>query len=191
MNSQIDDKNRLGLGDNSTDTETDIPNKIKYLENEVNKIKNEYITNYLTVFGIFASIISFILVEAQFISKICDITRLAGLTLVFTAILIIFNLSLIILSKDLSKINDKKKFSWIGGIAIILTVFGVYLLKKGQDEDTCKLKSIDRYIEKEAIKLYDESIKKVDDQYKELDLEFQILKNDIQVIKKGNNNEAN
>ena len=66
-------------------------------EDSGNEIRNQVQTDkasLITVFGIFASIISFLTIEFQFLRTVCSFEKLIGFTLLLASLLLCFNLAL-------------------------------------------------------------------------------------------------
>lgn len=95
-------------------------------------------TNLITVFGIFASIVTFLSIEIQIFKNICDPLRLLGFSLIVLASLISFFFVLHVIANFW--INEKTKEYPKIIIVFILLFFigGIILFFIGNDEVTCK-----------------------------------------------------
>lgn len=95
-------------------------------------------TNLITVFGIFASIVTFLSIEIQIFKNICDPLRLLGFSLIVLASLVSFIFVLHVIANFW--INEKAKEYPKIIIAFILLFFigGIALFFTGKDEASCK-----------------------------------------------------
>ena len=95
-------------------------------------------TNLITVFGIFASIVTFLSIEIQIFKNICDPLRLLGFSLIVLASLVSFIFVLHVIANFW--INEKTKEYPKIIIAFILLFFigGIVLFFIGNDEVSCK-----------------------------------------------------
>lgn len=136
-----------------------------------------------TVFGIFASIISFLTIEFQFLKTVCSFDKILGFTLILFTLLFSFNLALDYLVK--SRLDDRIPKPNVYFLIMILILFGVgcYFSVNG-NEEICKDGKIyqkysddfdNKYIkdQKELKEIIDSQKKKIED------LEQKINKIDI------------
>jgi len=95
-------------------------------------------TNLITVFGIFASIVTFLSIEIQIFKNICDPLRLLGFSLIVLASLVSFIFLLHVIANFW--INEKAKEYPRIIIVFILLFFigGIVLFFIGNDEVSCK-----------------------------------------------------
>lgn len=130
----------------------------------------------ITVFGIFASIISFLTIEFQFLKTLCSIEKIAGFSLLLFSLLISFNISLdyLIKSRNTQK-PSKPNILYSSFIALIFLV-GIGLIYLGNEEKCHDNKIYERYSESFQSELKDykrqteELNKRVDTLTKELEL---------------------
>lgn len=54
------------------------------------KVKSEITVNFISVFGIFSSIVAFLLVEVQILEQVCNPWKIFGMTLLIAGVLLIF-----------------------------------------------------------------------------------------------------
>ncbi|GEM_PF-5784602 len=83
--------------------------------------------SFITVFGIFASITSFLTIEFQFLKTLNNILQILGFTLVLFALLFGFNIGLDYLVK--SRIDKEFPLPnlWFSGFVMILLFIGIFL----------------------------------------------------------------
>lgn len=112
--------------------------RIDKLEETFEKRLAANTTNLITVFGIFASIVTFLSIEIQIFKNICDPLRLLGFSLIVLASLVSFIFVLHIIANFW--INEKTKEYPKIIIVFILLFFigGIVLFFIGNDEVTCK-----------------------------------------------------
>lgn len=101
----------------------------------------------ITVFGIFASIISFLTIEFQFLRTVCSFEKLVGFTLILASLLLCFNLALDYLVK--SRTDEKTPTANIlFSIFIVVSfVLGIYLIFLGNEEKCKDNKIYEKYSE--------------------------------------------
>ena len=91
----------------------------------------------ITVFGIFASVISFLTIEFQFLKTLCSFEKILGFTLILFALLFGFNVALDYLVKSrLDKQTPRPNLYFILMVVIIF-IGGVYFTFQG-NEEICK-----------------------------------------------------
>lgn len=91
----------------------------------------------ITVFGVFASIISFLTIEFQFLRTICSFEKLIGFTLILASLLLCFNLALDYLVKSRTDKETPKPNIIFGVFLIILFISGICYTYLG-NEEKCK-----------------------------------------------------
>lgn len=112
--------------------------RIDKLEDTFEKRLSTNTTNLITVFGIFASIVTFLSIEIQIFKNICDPSRLLGFNLIVLASLLSFILILHLIAS--SWINEKAK-EYPKSILVFIILFfmsGGFLFFIGKDEVSCK-----------------------------------------------------
>lgn len=95
-------------------------------------------TSLMTVFGIFASVVTFLSVEIQIFKNICDPLKLVGFTFVLLGSLLSF---ILILHWIANFWLDKKEIKFPTGPTIfilVLFVIGIFSFQVGRDEVSCK-----------------------------------------------------
>jgi len=137
---------------------------------EIDKVKNNAISNYIAVFGIFASIVAFLLVEVLILKEICSVSRVLSFSLIFAAVLLTFNL--VLLSTINSKINNVKTLMFFI-VAIYITGFLVPFLPffGNESEYVCLKKQIDKDFETVILETVE---KKVFEDRRFQELEFKL-----------------
>jgi hypothetical protein len=114
---------------------------------EINKQVQADKASLITVFGIFASIISFLTIEFQFLKTVCSFEKVLGFTLILFSLLISFNISLDYLIKGrLDKRSPKPNLFFIG-LIIILLIAGVLFSLKGNESKCSDNKIYQKYSE--------------------------------------------
>jgi hypothetical protein len=131
----------------------------------------------ITVFGIFASIISFLTIEFQFLKTVCSFEKILGFTLILFSLLFTFNVALDYLVKSrLDKKTPELSKHFTSLIALFFLI-GILLTYKGNeefcreneiyqrysDEYDSNLESMNREIERKFIQL-DSKIGKLETQ---------------------------
>lgn len=91
----------------------------------------------ITVFGIFASIVSFLTIEFQFLKTICSFEKLVGFTLILASLLLCFNIGLDYLIKSRTDKETPKPNIVFGVFVAILFILGIYFMNLG-NEEKCK-----------------------------------------------------
>lgn len=88
----------------------------------------------ITVFGIFASVISFLTIEFQFLKTICSVEKILGFTFILFSLLFSFNIALDYLVKSrLEKGTPKPNIIFMLFIIILLFV-GIIFSWRGNEE---------------------------------------------------------
>ena len=100
-----------------------------------------------TVFGIFASIISFLTIEFQFLRTICNYEKLMGFTLILASLLLCFNLALDYLIKSRTDTETPKPNIVFSIFVIVLFVLGICFMFLGNEEKCKENKVYEKYSE--------------------------------------------
>jgi len=114
------------------------------------EIRNQVQTDkasLITVFGIFASIISFLTIEFQFLRTICSFEKLIGFTLILSSLLLCFNLALDYLVKSRTDIRTPKPNIIFSIFVIVLFLTGIFFMFFGNEEKCMDNKIYDKYSE--------------------------------------------
>ena len=101
----------------------------------------------ITVFGIFASIISFLTIEFQFLRTICSFEKLVGFTLILASLLLCFNLALDYLVKSRTDKKTPKPNIIFSIFVAILFILGIYFIYLGSEEKCKDNKIYEKYSE--------------------------------------------
>jgi ABC-type multidrug transport system fused ATPase/permease subunit len=147
--------------------------KIDRLEDIFEKRLSTNTTNLITVFGIFASIVTFLSIEIQIFKNICDPFRLLGFSLVILASLLSFIFILHLIASFW--INEKAKEYPKSILVFIALLFigGGTLFFIGRDEVLCKENYIfQRYgddFNSRQIELENNLTRKLNDYQKQID----------------------
>lgn len=104
--------------------------RVKGIEDKIDRSKADFIT----VFGIFASIVTFLSIEIQFLRTVCDYYRLVGFTLIILGALVSFICVLQYIAKTWIKSEETKKtiveFLLVLLLASVLIFTGITLATK-------------------------------------------------------------
>lgn len=99
----------------------------------------------ITVFGIFASVISFLTIEFQFLKTLCSFEKILGFTLILFALLFSFNVALDYLVKSrLDKQTPKPNLYFIFMVVLVF-IAGIYFTFQGNEEVCRDNKIYQRY----------------------------------------------
>lgn len=101
----------------------------------------------ITVFGIFASIISFLTIEFQFLRTICSFEKLIGFTLILASLLLCFNLALDYLVKSRTDKETPKPNVIFCILVVILFILGIKFIYLGNEEKCRDNKIYEKYLE--------------------------------------------
>ena len=131
----------------------------------VNELQKERVIS-ITTFGIFASIISLLTIEFQFLRTICSLDKILGFTLILFSVLLGFVLSLDYLAKGRS--NKGSVVPQVVLLVIFLFVMsaGIYLASRGNEEVCRENKIYLRYSEQ-----FDEDFNEL---YKDVNLRLKL-----------------
>lgn len=88
--------------------------------------------SFITVFGIFASITSFLTIEFQFLKGLTNINQVIGFTLVLSGSLFLFNIALNNLVKNQLMGNSKSDL-WFPVITFVLLISGIAFILLGNN----------------------------------------------------------
>jgi hypothetical protein len=128
-----------------------IPGFLKIAKNEATEeIRKQVQTDkssLITVFGIFASIISFLTIEFQFLRTICSFEKLVGFTLILASLLLCFNLALDYLVKSRIDKETPKPNIIFSIFVAILFILGIYFIYLGNEEKCKDNKIYEKYSE--------------------------------------------
>lgn len=101
----------------------------------------------ITVFGVFASIISFLTIEFQFLRTICSFEKLIGFTIILASLLLCFNIALDYLVK--SRIDKETPMPNMIFTIFVLALFvlGIVFMYRGNEEKCKDNKIYEKYLE--------------------------------------------
>lgn len=119
----------------------------KEADEEIRKQVQTDKTSLITVFGIFASIISFLTIEFQFLRTICSFEKLIGFTLILASLLLCFNLALDYLVKSRTDTKTPTPNILFGVYIIFLLVIGISFIFLGNEEKCKDNKIYEKYSE--------------------------------------------
>lgn len=107
---------------------------------EILKMKDNVTTNFITIFGIFASFLAFLIIEIQVLKTVCDYLRIAGLTsFVLGAIFCFITFLIYFIDSQNKKTSQMLLLTFI---SLIFLIGGVFCIARGQDEYVCKLNKL-------------------------------------------------
>lgn len=118
---------------------------------ELTKESQEIKKDFLTIFGLFASFVTFLSIEVQVFKNKDNVMELIGITSVSLAFVMFFALVINDISKDKSQWSDFKKPTYILNMAF--AVVGMTFLYLGA---TCSINKVDKIInaaKKDSIKI--------------------------------------
>ena len=134
------------------------------LREEIDKANNNIISNFVAVLGIFASIVTFLLIEVQILKEVCDFSKIMGFSAFILGGLVTFiTLLLVIINfKDVSKKTFLITLP-VTIVAVVLFTVAYIFMKNGTDEYTCKVEHLNNKLELLQIKLEDKSSNQYED----------------------------
>jgi hypothetical protein len=101
----------------------------------------------ITVFGIFASIISFLTIEFQFLRTVCSFEKLIGFTLILASLLLCFNIALDYLVKTRTDNKTPKPSIFFSIFIIVCFSIGILFTFLGNEEKCGDNKIYEKYSE--------------------------------------------
>ncbi len=130
------------------------------LKNNIEDTRSSVTADYISVLGIFASIVAFLLIEVQIIKSVCDFNRVLGLSLVLGGLLALF---VLLLDYTVNSRREKRatfKFIAVSLLSIFLISVGGYFTNSAKDEDVCKLTSLNEEFSRLKDRFENEELKK-------------------------------
>ena len=149
-----------------------------YVKKEIEKEIAVDKASLFTVFGVFASIVTFVSVEIQILKIICDFWNIAGFSLIILASLLMFILLLDYIGRGWRN-ECKIKFPWFLTIFIIIIFLGGVILANLANEQLCRENLIYQRYERDFTSRQVEIERMFDDKMKSL--ESGIQKNSEQI----------
>ncbi len=101
----------------------------------------------ITVFGVFASITSFLTIEFQFLKTICSLEKLIGFTLILASLLMCFNIVLDYLVKLRTDEETPKPNGYFIFLLILLLALGFVFTSLNREEKCQENKAYQKYLE--------------------------------------------
>lgn len=129
----------------------ELTSSVSDIKLDLNKESQEIKKDFLTIFGLFASFVTFLSIEVQVFKNKDNILELIGITSVSLAFVMFFALVINDISKDKSSWADFKKPTYI--INMAFAVIGIIFLYIGA---TCSINKVDKTIlqvEKDSINI--------------------------------------
>lgn len=141
-----------------------------YLSKEISKLKDSMIGNFITILGIFASFLAFLIIEIQILKTVCDYLRIMGFSLFILGAIFCFITFLLYF------IDSNGKKIWhiviLTTLSVILIGSGVLTISRGEDEYICKLNRLDN-----DFQTLQQSLRKENTEWlKQKNIEFEKLK---------------
>ncbi|MDD5626220.1 MAG: hypothetical protein PHG83_03575 [Patescibacteria group bacterium] len=136
----------------------------------------------ITVFGIFASITSFLTIEFQFLRTICSFEKIIGFTLILASLLLCFNLALDYLVKSRTDKDTPKPNIFFSVFLVILFILGICFMYSGNEEKCKDNKIYEKYLEsfENQQKEFNQSyVNEQSKKYNEIEVEIGDIKNQI------------
>ncbi len=139
----------------------------------------------ITVFGIFASIISFLTIEFQFLRTICSFEKLIGFTLILCSLLLCFNIGLDYLVKSRTDSETAKPERIFSVFVIILFIIGICITSFLGNEEKCNNNKIYEKYSAEFTSQQDDFNKSykndLEQKYRELENKILNVQNQIKI----------
>jgi len=120
--------------------------KIEASEEIRNQVQTDK-ASMITVFGIFASIVSFLTIEFQFLRTVCSFEKLIGFTIILASLLLCFNVALDYLVKSRTDIKTPKPNTAFSIFVVIFFLAGIYFTSLGNEEKCKDNKIYEKYSE--------------------------------------------
>lgn len=136
----------------------------------------------ITVFGIFASVISFLTIEFQFLKTLCSLEKILGFTLILFALLFGFNVALDYLVKSRLDKQTPKPNLYFVVMVIFIFISGIFFTFQGNEEVCRDNKVYQRYSEQFEANLGEQQ-KEMDNQLDNFDSRIKNLESSIQGLK--------
>lgn len=136
----------------------------------------------ITVFGIFASIISFLTIEFQFLRTVCSFEKLIGFSLILGSLLLSFNLALDYLVKSRTDTKTPKPSIFFCIFVTALFILGIFFIYSGNEEICKENKVYEKYSEdfKNQQRDFNQSyVVEQNNKYNELETEIVNIKKQI------------
>lgn len=165
-------------------------NRIKQIEDQISEIQKnalDFNETLMTKFGIFASIISFLTIEFQFLKVFYSFEKILGFSFILFSLLFSFNMGL----HHLVKSNSKEKSKPVGLIIFNILIFllGVFWIYRGNEDKHKEQKIYEKYSEEfnymttEFTKKYDQRLIFNDEKVKHLQKDYDQIFKDLNFIK--------
>lgn len=136
----------------------------------------------ITVFGVFASIISFLTIEFQFLKTVCSLQKILGFTFILFALLYGFNIALDYLVKSRLDNKTPKPNMYFSILVFLFLGIGIFFSFKGNEEFCNDNKTYQRYSDKFEHD-FDVLGKQVDERLEKQDTKIDTMVNDINALK--------
>ena len=169
----------------STQATTDwVDKRLEALEkktsDEINKKVQIERASQITVFGMFASVISFLTIEFQFLKIVCSIEKIAGFSLLLFSLLFSFNIGIDYLVKTRLSEDSPKVNLFIVFFVGTLAIFGILLISKGNEEFCNNNKIYERYADQ-----FSDDDKNQKSEIEKLQTKVDILEEKLNSVAKG------
>lgn len=119
----------------------ELKSSVSDIKLDLNKESQEIKKDFLTIFGLFASFVTFLSIEVQVFKNKDNVLELIGITSVSLAFVMFFALVINDIAKDKSSWSDFKKPTYI--INMAFAVIGILFLYIGA---TCSINKVDKTI---------------------------------------------
>lgn len=129
----------------------ELKSSVSEIKLDLNKESQEIKKDFLTIFGLFASFVTFLSIEVQVFKNKDNVLELIGITSVSLAFVMFFALVINDISKDKSSWDDFKKPTYL--INMAFAIVGMLFLYIGA---TCSINKVDKTIlqvKKDSIKI--------------------------------------
>lgn len=171
---QVDERKQiLAVVEETLSKEVDnrIDNRVKI---EIEKLRETLTASSISTLGIFASIVTFLLVEIQILKNICDFSKLLG----FSSFILGALLSFIVILQHIigsNKRTTQRQSTFLILLLLFLFGFSIFSMYRSSDEFTCKLTHLNEEFEKLGVNLEKKqsiSIININDRLKKIETEL-------------------
>lgn len=122
--------------------------KIEQVKTDISITKDNLTSNFVTILGIFASIVTFLLIEIQILKNICDYWRLIGFSaFILGGLLSFIGLLHYVITPDPNESYKLKSSLSVITLVIIIFAIFVFSMKKASDEYSCKVTNLNDQFE--------------------------------------------
>lgn len=107
------------------------------LNREILKVKDSVTANFVTILGIFASFLAFLIIEIQILKTVCDYLRIMGMSLFILGAILCFVIFLLYFVDSQNK--KTKQMALLSSISVLFIVLGIIFVARSPDEYICNM----------------------------------------------------